>query len=186
MTSTTTARATAKPGIKSLAVSGAVGGIVGSMGMAMYAMIAAATYQGSGFFTPLYHIASLFIAPDKMMTSMQSAMAGSNFEFFFGAALLGAMIHMMTGVMFGAPFGIVAGLGRLGGATLVVAGSVWGAAVFVMSAFVGLPLAAALFNSGDQITDMAEKVGYGTFLVEHVIFGMVLGLWLAFRSAKRS
>lgn len=48
-------------------------------------------------------------------------------------------------------------------------------------AFVGLPAAAAIFDSGDQIADMAEMVGYGTFVVEHLIFGLVLGLGLAWR-----
>jgi hypothetical protein len=31
--------------------------------MAMYAMIAAATNQCTGFFTPLYHIAATLISP---------------------------------------------------------------------------------------------------------------------------
>jgi hypothetical protein len=48
----------------------------------------------------------------------------------------------------------------------------------VISSFVGLPLAAVIFNSGDQITNMARLVGYGTFLVEHLIFGLSLGLIL--------
>ena len=55
----------------------------------------------------------------------------------------------------------------------------------MISSFVGLPLAAAIFNSGDQITNMAELVGYGTFLVEHLIFGLFLGLIL-FMGAKRA
>jgi len=37
---------------------GVAGGIVAAIAMAMFAMIAAATYQGTGFFTPLYHIGS--------------------------------------------------------------------------------------------------------------------------------
>jgi hypothetical protein len=50
---------------------GAGGGVIASLVMAMFAMIAGATYLNSGFFTPLYHIASTFIAPDAMMQSMQ-------------------------------------------------------------------------------------------------------------------
>jgi hypothetical protein len=44
---------------------GAVGGALGAIVMAMYAMIAAATYQHTGFFTPLYHIASPIIQPAR-------------------------------------------------------------------------------------------------------------------------
>ena len=41
-----------------------------------------------------------------------------------------------------------------------------------------LPIAASVFNSGDQITHVARMVGYGTFLVEHLLFGLALGLLL--------
>lgn len=37
---------------------GVIVGVIGSLMMAGYAMIASATYQHKGFFTPLYHIAS--------------------------------------------------------------------------------------------------------------------------------
>ena len=165
---------------------GAVAGIIGSLMMAAYAMLAAATYQGSGFFTPLYHIASVFISPADMMSSMESAaMGGSNFEFFAGTALVGALVHMMVGAMYGVGFGVLASLAKIRGMALVAAATLWGALVFVISSFVGLPLAAAIFDSGDQITNMAELVGYGTFLVEHLIFGLVLGLVL-FMGAKRA
>lgn len=164
---------------------GAVAGVIASLMMAAYAMIAAATYQGSGFFTPLYHIASTFISPDDMMSSMEGAMGGSNFEFYFGPALLGALIHMMVGAMYGVGFGVLANLTRIHEMALVAAAVLWGGLVFVISSFVGLPLAAAIFDSGDQITNMAELVGYGTFLIEHLIFGLFLGLIL-FMGAKRA
>lgn len=55
----------------------------------------------------------------------------------------------------------------------------------MISSFVGLPLAALIYNSGDQITNMAQLVGYGTILVEHLIFGLFLGLILLI-GAKRA
>ncbi len=173
------------PRIISGAVVGGLSGVVASLVMAGYAMIASATYQDHGFFTPLYHIASLFIAPTDLMTSMQHAMGGSTFYFTFGPAVLGALIHMMVGAMYGAAFGALVQLVRLRGWMLVLAGGVWGAAVFVISSFAGLPIAAKLFSSGDQITHMAKLVGYGTFLVEHVLFGLALGLLLAIRPVSR-
>jgi len=65
---------------------------------------------------------------------------------------------------------------RLRGPILVAAGVVWGGLVFVISSCIGLPITAALFSSGDQVTHMARMVGYGTFLVEHLLFGPALGL----------
>ena len=49
-------------------------------------------------------------------------------------------------------------------------------AVFVVSSFIGLPIAAKLTASGPVITDMAKMVGWSTFAIEHLMFGTVLGL----------
>lgn len=172
------ATATTVRGSGAAAGRGALVGIGASMVMALYAMIAAATYQHNGFFTPLYHIASTFISTNSMMESMQHAMMGSTFYFSLGPALVGAMIHMMMGAMFGAVFAVMASLLRMRGALLVASATVWGVIVFAISSWLGLPLAAAVFGSGDQIRNMASMVGYGTFLVEHLLFGMALGMML--------
>ncbi len=165
---------------------GAVTGLIASLIMAMYAMIAALTYQGVGFFTPLYHIASLVISPDHMMMSMQQADAGQSFAFYAGPALVGAAIHMMTGAAFGAMFALIAGAARLRGIAVLVAGVLWGVVVYLSSAFVLLGLAATAFGSGDQIKNMGSLVGQGTFFVEHVIYGAALGalMWRAARRAR--
>jgi hypothetical protein len=166
---------TAKPSPRQTIGYGAAAGVVASIPMAMYAMIAA-WEKGAGFFTPLYHIASL-IAPDgSMTTSMQKAVAGENFHFALGTAILGTMIHMVAGAGYGAVFELVASRLHLRRGLLAAAGLGYGAIVFAMSAFIGLPLAAAVFGSGDPIRNMAEMAGWGTFAIEHLIFGLVLGL----------
>ena len=164
---------------------GAAAGVAGSLVMAIYAMVASWTYQQHGFFTPLYHIASVVISPQTMMTSAQQAMAGSAFTFSLGPALLGAVIHMMVGAMYGAVFGAVAAALRLRGGTLLVAGLAWGVVVFAASSWVGLPLAAAVLGSGDQITHMASMVGYPTFLLEHVLFGAGTAVAFAALTGRR-
>jgi hypothetical protein len=166
------------------AVWGALAGVGASLVMAMYAMIAAWTYQHTGFFTPLYHIAATFAPPDTMMTSMEAAMAGNPFTFVFGPALLGAMIHMMVGAMYGAIFAVVARFLRWHGVALVAAAMIWGLIVFAISSWIGLPIAAALFGGGDPIRDMASMVGYPTFLLEHLMFGAALGILLLKASRK--
>ena len=183
-TSSQTAPATSTSGrLTHAAGLGALLGAAASLVMAAFAMMAAATYQSSGFFTPLYHIASTFISPSTMVTSMQHAADGSTFYFAFGPAVLGAIVHMMIGAMYGAICAIAASLLQLRGPVLIAAGAAWGAIVFVISSFVALPIAAAVFSSGDQISQMASKVGYGTFLTEHVLFGLALGALLASRRA---
>lgn len=160
---------------------GAVWGIVAAAVMAMYAMVAGLTYLGSGFFTPLYHIASTILEPTAMMTSMQNAMEGkSDFYFSFGPAAVGMLIHFATGAVYGIVFALIARALRLSGAAAVVAGTVYGVAAMLLSSFVGLPAAAALFGGGDPIADMPKMVGWTTFTIEHVMFGAILGIgWIA-------
>jgi len=176
MTSTTT---TSTRSLGRAVVIGAVAGVIASLVMAMYAM-GAAWAKDTGFFTPLYHIASLVTDDSDMMKSMTAdKMDGDAFTFLFGPAILGAMIHMMTGAMYGAIFGLAVSKLRLGSALLAGIGIVYGAVVFAVSSWIGLPLAAALFDSGDPIKNMAEMAGWGTFVIEHLIFGLVLGLLAA-------
>ena len=162
---------------------GAGAGVIASLAMAMYAMFAA-WEKGTGFFTPLYHIASLLAPGDSMMASMKAAMAGSDFHFVFGTAILGAIIHMMTGAMYGAAFGLIVARLNLKLGVLAGIGLVYGAIVFAASTYIGLPLAAAIFNSGDPIKNMAEMAGWGTFIIEHLLFGLALGLLLGLNRVR--
>ncbi len=165
---------------------GAVAGMIASLVMAMYAMIAAYA-KDTGFFTPLYHIASLVTNDSNMMKSMKAdQMNGDAFTLLFGPAILGAMIHLMTGAMYGAGLGVIASRLRLGLAALAGVGMVYGFLVFAMSAYIGLPLAAAIFNSGDPIKNMAEMAGWGTFIIEHLIYGVALGALVAVGLARSS
>lgn len=164
---------------------GAAAGIGASVVMAAFAMIAALTYQHTGFFTPLYHIAATLGPGDAMMQSMQGAMAGDSFTFVFGPAVLGAVIHMMVGAVYGAVFAVIARMLHWHGAVLMAAATLWGLVVFAISAWVGLPVAASLFGGGDPIRNMATMVGYPTFIVEHLLFGAALGLLLIAASRNR-
>ena len=132
------------------------------------------TYQHHGFFTPLFHISALFGSPDATTRSVAEAMAGNRFWFSTGQAALGLLIHMMTGAMFGIGWFAVPAR-RIPSAALIPAGAVYGLAAFVVSAFVGLPVAAKVTGSGGTISDMASRVGWATFAVEHMMFGLVLG-----------
>jgi len=56
-------------------------------------------------------------------------------------------------------------------------GVVYGLAVFAVMSFAVLPAVADLFGGGKPISDMPEMVGYGSFAIEHALFGLVLGPW---------
>jgi hypothetical protein len=156
---------------------GALVGIVAAIVMGMFAMIASATYHDTGFFTPLHHIASALIAPDAMMRSMEAGMAGDTFAISVGPALLGLVLHLATGAFWGAVFGLVVSTGwlrRVGG---LVVGVVYGLVVMAVMAFVALPVIASMFGGGEPISDMPKLAGWGTFAIEHALYGAVLGLW---------
>jgi len=148
--------------------------MVAGMAMATFAMVASVTYQHHGFFTPLYHISALLGSPDAMMTSVRQAMAGHHFWFSAGPALLGLMIHIVTGAAYGMVFVLITR--HLHPSRVIPAGMAYGLAVFAVSSFIGLPVAAKLTASGPVITNMAKMVGWSTFAVEHLMFGAVLGL----------
>lgn len=153
---------------------GAIGGAAGALLMGMFAMIAAATYQHTGFFTPLYHIASPIIGTDTMARSM-----GTTY-FSAGPALLGLAVHMMVGIVFGVVFALVGSRVGLRGAAAVPIGVVYGLVVMLFMGYVGLPITAAVLRGGDMVSDMATLVGWGTFTAEHAIYGLVLGaIWAA-------
>ena len=163
---------------------GAVGGMVAAAVMAMFAMVASVTYQHHGFFTPLFHIAAVAGSSSAMMTSMQQAMAGNRFWFAPGAALVGLAIHLMTGAAFGMMFAAIARV--LPRRWWLAAGATFGLAVFAGSAFVDLPAAASITGSGDVIANMASMVGWATFAIEHVMFGIALAVYLLATSPKAS
>ena len=158
---------------------GVAGGIVAAIAMAMFAMIAAATYQGTGFFTPLYHIGSSLggAAPmEAMEASMEQAQSGDLLTWFTGPALTGALVHMVAGMMWGAVFGLVVAVVRIPRGAVAPAGVAFGIVVMVVMAFVVLPVMASLFGSGDPIRNMPSMVGWGTFTAEHALFGLVVGM----------
>lgn len=181
---------TTSPSLAKGAAYGAGAGAVASVAMGMYTMIAS-LIKDTGFFTPLHHIATLFVDPTAMMASMMGAMSGAgSFEISAGPAILGLVIHMMTGAMYGALFGIAAAwLKQASTVVLAGAGLVYGFIVYLISAFVGLPVAAGIFGvdalgEGDMkgmnpIGDMAQMAGTNVFIPEHLVFGIILGLLYA-------
>ena len=163
---------------------GAIGGMIAGMAMAIFAMVASVTYQHHGFFTPLFHISALFGSPKSMMISVHEAMAGHRFWFAAGPAFVGLLIHMLTGAAYGIAFAVVAR--RLHRRALVPAGMVFGLGTFFVSSFVGLRIAATITGAGTTISDMAKMVGWPTFALEHLMFGLVLGALALGRSRATS
>lgn len=160
---------------------GVVAGIVAGAAMAMYAMVAGATYLGTGFFTPLYHIASPLIGGEPMNTSMESAMSDGNFYFEGGPAVAGLAIHMGWSMLFGAAFALIAGVARVRRGAAIVAGVVYGLGVMAIMSLLTLPVTAEVVGGGKAVEEMPTMVGWTSFTIEHALFGFILGVWVALR-----
>src|SRR5215471_3243902 len=83
---------------------GALVGVIGGILMALFTMLATATYLQVGFFTPLYAIAAPLIGRQTLLASM----VHGSFYFAPGPALLGLAIHLMWSAFWGMIFGLLA------------------------------------------------------------------------------
>lgn len=150
-------------------LAGAITGMIGGAMMAMFTMIATATYLNMGFFTPLYVIASPLAGQQAMMTVMH----GGTFYFAFGPAVLGLVVHMMWSALWGIIFGLIAVGLHLQGVTAVIGAMIYGVLIMLVMNFVVLPVVGA--------PNLLTLLGGTTFTIGHLLFGMVVGLWPVLR-----
>jgi hypothetical protein len=134
--------------------------VLAGVGFAMTEMVIEA-FLGKGFWAPLRFIASVFTLGKDIDPS-----------FALGPVLIGAALHMMESVIFGAVFIVVISRVTHGPISLGLVGVVFGAILFAGAWFVALPLVdpAMLLLSG------------AGFLISHMMFGLLLGLgsWLVY------
>jgi len=86
------------------------------------------------------------------------------------------VIHLMTGAVYGMMFAAIARV--LPRRAILPASALYGLAVFATAAWVDLPAAASITGAGDPIANMATMVGYPTFALEHLMYGVALGGFL--------
>jgi uncharacterized membrane protein YagU involved in acid resistance len=150
-------------------IAGAIAGMIGGIVMAMFTMIATATYLGMGFFTPMYVIASPLTGRQTMMMAMH----GGAFYFALGPAVLGLVVHMLWSACWGIIFGLIASGLHLRGVAAVIGGMVYGVLVMLVMNFILLPIVGA--------PNLLTLLGGTTFIIGHLLFGMVVGLWPVLR-----
>ena len=144
---------------------GAIVGMIGGAVMAMFSMIATATYLNMGFFTPLYAIASPLAGQQTLLTSQHQGL----FSFALGPALVGLVVHMMWSALYGMIFGLIVYATHLKGTSAVISGIVYGVLVMLLMSFIVAPIAGA--------PNLLQMLGGLSFTLGHLMFGLVLGLW---------
>ena len=145
---------------------GALVGVIGGVLMAMFTMLATATYLQMGFFTPLYAIAAPLIGRQTSLTSM----ANGVFYFAPGPALLGLLVHLLWSAFWGMIFGLIARGLHLTEGVAIISGLVYGLLVMLVMIFIVMPIVGA--------PDLLRLVGTLSFIIAHALFyGLPLGLW---------
>jgi hypothetical protein len=153
-------------------VPGVLAGIVAAVVMGLFAMIAAATWRHLPSSAPLREIAVL-ASPEPP--------AGGQLDAAKEPLVLAGAVHLAVAAFFGAVFGLAARAARPRGGAAVAAGAVYGLAVMALMGVVVLPAVGRLSGAGAPISDLAGRVGWATFAAAHLLFGLVLGLWVLVR-----
>jgi uncharacterized membrane protein YagU involved in acid resistance len=145
---------------------GALVGMIGGVLMALFTMLATATYLQMGFFTPMYAIAAPLIGRQTLLTSMMQGV----FYFALGPALLGLVVHLMWSAFWGMNFGLIARRLHLTEGVAIISGLVYGLLVMLVMSFIVVPIVGA--------PDLLRLMGTFSFIIAHALFyGLPLGLW---------
>jgi hypothetical protein len=162
-------------------------GMVAALVMGLFAMVVAAI-RGLGLYTPLYLVTAV-VEPGPLQVSTNEAAQGWRFYFEVGPAAAGLAVHLAIGGGFGVVFALIVRALRLRGLVGVAAGVVYGLVVLVFMSQVVLPWASGETAGGELIANAPELLGWPVFTVEHVLYGLTLGILLgifAFRGAEQA
>ena len=146
-----------------IGLGGTIAGLAGGVAMTVVAALLSAS-MGQDIWHEPKRIAVIVYGP--------AALAGSGFE--LGPVLVGSLLHLLVSALLGALFGIVTRrwlhlTSDFG--TPVMAGLVYGLLIWMVAYFVVLPL----------INPVLLEVYTPAFIIQHVVYGVVLGLvymWL--------
>ncbi len=161
-------------GIDRLLIPGILAGMVAAVPMGLFAMVVAAI-ENRGFFRPMHQIAYV-VAGDGSVRSLEAALAEDPFVVHPQMVLFGVVTHLAVAGFFGAVFGVLAHRLR-SRRKILLAGVLYGLAVMVFMGLIVLPIVALVLDAGDQISGIPSRIGWGTFAMQHVIYGLVLGRW---------
>lgn len=92
--------------------------------------------------------------------------------------VLGTVIHLMSGAMYGAIFAVVMSRLHVPRPLWILVGLLYGVAIWVIAAF-GLPMLVQTF-------DVNSATYFSVLLISHILFGLTLGFAGAFNGLSKS
>jgi uncharacterized membrane protein YagU involved in acid resistance len=168
-------------GLERAIETGMMSGMAAAVPMGIFAMIASASWQRAGFYTPWYRIASV-LDPLPLQASLEEAATGSpSFYFYPQPMFAGFAVHLAIGGFFGVLFVLLVRALRVRGPVALAAGVLYGLVVAALMGLLLLPVAADQLGGGRQIAEAASIVGWPTFAVWHLLYGLGLGTWTLLR-----
>jgi uncharacterized membrane protein YagU involved in acid resistance len=132
-------------------IRGAVGGVVSGMVFAGVTMWFASTMPGGKAEMPLHMIASI------VQGGKQAIMQGET------STAVGLVVHVVLSAAFGVVFALIAPMLRTNG-TAALAGTVYGAVLYVVNFLVLSPLLFPVFAEANQPFELFAHVVFGTLL----------------------
>ncbi len=159
------------PAIQWQVASGLIAGMVyGMWTMIVEAILASGNFV-AGLFSPVVYIAATVLGgfgnpnfyPARQLPPADPV-----------AIVLGLMGHMMNSVIFGLIFFAIVGSVARTSTTRVVAGLVYGVAIFALMWYVALPI----------LDPVMLRVNYPGFLAGHMMYGIALGLLANWKRAS--
>jgi hypothetical protein len=145
---------------------GAVAGIIAGIVFALFEMVVSASMMGADvFFMPLRMIGAIALGPQALDPSYS----------LVTAAIAGVVVHLILAVIYGLIFGEIATMLR-GSTAFVVAGSVFGFALWLINFYLIAPAAFPWFTEANPLVQ---------FIAHTFFFGSVLG-WYLWKSHERS
>jgi uncharacterized membrane protein YagU involved in acid resistance len=149
-------------------INGGVAGLIAGLVFAMWAMIIGALTPGS----------NLLAAPQGIAQSI--GIGGQGHDIQALPLLVGLMGHMMNSVIFGLVFVAIVAALKLRGSAAVVAGMVYGFAVYLVMYLVVL----RGLLSGASASFLSANPEW-SWILAHLMFGVVLGTLLAYGPLAR-
>lgn len=133
---------------------GIIAGLIGGALMGLVAMVRSAAV-GLGFWLPMKLISGLYFGVDTLLGDA-------------GVILLGMLTHLVTASVWGVVFAVIT-KGRLRMASALLAGLLYGAAVWLVMTYFVLPWA-------NEVMFERVSIAMGWFFVYHLVYGATLAL----------
>lgn len=147
---------------------GIVGGLIAGMVMGMWEMAAEQVAGGNGFWAPLTYIAATVLSDYQQV--------GTPVSFAMLPAALGLMGHMMNSVLLGVVFTKLARRISYSATSHVALGLAYGVLVLGIMWLAVLPL----------VDPVMLRLNFAGFLIGHMMWGLVLGVAVAWEPAVKA